>query len=205
MAKSKLIKFNIKNVKYATKEELGTYSAPVDLAYANSLALEADYNEQKIYGDGQVIGILSDDKGKTGTLSVVDLNSDYEIACGRMMLVDGGIADIQQHASIEHAIYYEVDALKDGKPFTIKSWLFGCVTGKANESYQQTQDDPTVNTYNYPLTVMGVNLKASTGTEDYIDDNGNTVKVTRITSLPEDTGYATFGASVPTPKAKAGA
>lgn len=67
MAKNKLIKFNIKNVKYAVKNDLGEYGEPKDLAYANSLSLEADYNEQKIFGDGQIIGILADDKGKTGT------------------------------------------------------------------------------------------------------------------------------------------
>lgn len=202
MAKTKMFKFNIKNVKFAKKDELGVYKTPEDLAYANSLSLEADYNETKLYGDGQVIGILADDKGKTGTLSVVNIEHEYEIACGRMMEIDGGIADIQQHASIEHAIYYEIEALKAGKPITIKTWLFGCITGKANETYQQTQDDPTVNTYDYPLTVMGINLKKSTGTEDFVDANGNTVKVTRLTSYPEDVGFATFGATVPVPKEK---
>ena len=204
MGKTKLFKFNIKNVKYSFKEELGTFGAPVDLAYANSLSLEADYNETKIFGDGQIIAILADDKGKTGTLSVLNIENDYEIACGRVKEIDGGYADIQQHSSVEHALYYEVDAIKDGKPITIKNWLFGCITGKANETYQQTQDDPTVNTYDYPLTVMGVNLKNTAGTADYVDANGNTYRVTRLTAYPESTGYATFGASVPTPKEKAG-
>jgi len=202
MAKSKLIKFNVKNLKYATKDAEGTYGTPVDLAYANSLSLEADYNEMKIYGDGKLIGILADDKGKTGTLSVTNIEEAYEIACGRMMKVDGGIADVQQHASIEHAIYYEVDALKDGVPITIKNWLFNCITGKPNESYQQTQDDPTINFYDYPLTVMGTNLKTADGTSDYVDTNGNTIRVTRLTAFPDDTGYSTFESTVPVPKEK---
>lgn len=203
MAKSKRIKFNVKNVKYALLTD-GEYGAPIDLAYANSLTLEADYNEQKIYGDGQVIAILSDDKGKTGTLSVVDINDDYEVACGRKMILENGIADIQQHSSVVHAIYYEVEALDGGVPITIKNWLFGCVTGKANESYQQTADDPTVNTYDYPLSVMGTEIKAATGETDYVDKNGNTIKATQLTSYPDDLGFEEFGTTVPTPKAKAG-
>lgn len=202
MAKSKLIKFNVKNVKFSMKEELG-YSTPEDLAYANSISLEADYNEQKIYGDGQIIAILADDKGKTGTLSVINIEKEYEIACKRALEIEGGLADVQQHASVEHCIYYEVDAIQNGIPITIKNWLFGCITGKPNETYQQTQDDPTINTYDYPLTVMGINLQASTGSSDFVDANGNHVKVTRVTAYPEDTGYATFGTAVPTPKAKA--
>lgn len=202
MAKNKLIKFNIKNVKYAIKNDLGEYGEPKDLAYANSLSLEADYNEQKIFGDGQIIGILADDKGKTGTLSVLNVEQEYEVDCKRARLIDGGLADIQQHASIEHAIYYEVDAIQDGVPITIKNWLFGCITGKANETYQQTQDDPTVNYYEYPLTVMGTTLQDSTGTKDYVDANGNTYKVTRLTAFPTDTGFATFGDTVPIPKEK---
>lgn len=203
MAKSKLLKFNIKNVKYAMKDELGEFGTPKDLAYANSLSLEADYNEQKIFGDGQIIAILADDKGKTGTLSVLNIEKEYEVDCKRAREVEGGIADIQQHASIEHAIYYEVDAIQDGVPITIKNWLYGCITGKANETYQQTQDDPTVNYYDYPLTVMGTNLKDSAGTSDYVDANGNTYKVTRLTAFPSDTGYSTFGNTVPVPKEKA--
>ena len=202
MAKSKLIKYNIKNVKYAVKDESGVWGNPIDLAYANSLSLEANFSETKFFGDGEVIAVLTNDKGKTGTLSVINIEHDYEIACGRMMEIEGGFAEIEQISSVEHCLYYEVDAKKDGVPITIKTWMFGCITGKANESYQQTQEDHTVNTYDYPLTVNGVNLKASTGENDYVDANGNTIKVPRKFSYPTDQDYATFGNAVPIPKAK---
>lgn len=203
MPVSKVIfKFNVKNLKYSFKT-LDVYDAPSPMAYANSVALEADYNETKLYGDGQKLAILADDKGKTGNIGVTNIEQAYEIACGRAMLISGGLADIQQRVSKEHAIYYEVDALIDGVQKTIKNWLYGCITGKASESYEQTQDDPTVNNYEYPLTVLGVNLKNSGGTADYTDANGNTVKVFRVTAFPEDSGYATFGDTVPIPKALA--
>ena len=204
MAKQKLVRFNVKNLKYSIPTAPKTYPAPADIAYGTSVSLEADYNETKFYGDGEVIGILGDDKGKTGAVGVVNIENAYEIACGRaMLLVDGEIADIQQRKTIEHAIYFEVDAVLDGETITVKMWLFGCITGKSSESYAQTEDDPTINAYEYPLTVLGQNLEANLTTDDYVDDKGNTVKVFRMISVPGDTNYATFGASVPLPKAAA--
>lgn len=197
MAKRKMVKFNIKNLKYAIKTDEDTYDVPKDLAYASALSLETDYDESYLYGDGQKIAVLTDDKGRTGELTVINIEEEYEIDMGRMMKVEGGTAEIQQLKSIEHAIYYEVEALKDGERLTIKNWLYGCRTGKASETYNQTEDDPTVNTYGYPLTVLGINLKE--GLEDYVDNDGNTIKAFRVTAYPDDIGYATFGDSVPTP------
>jgi ribosomal protein L24 len=200
MAKQKMFKFNVKNAKYATITG-GVYDAPLDLAYAEGLALEADYNETKLYGDGEVLVILGDDKGKTGTLSVINIEQDYEKACGRAEDLDVGIADVQQRESVEHAIYYEVEAVLDGVTITIKNWMYGVTTGKAGETYEQTKDDPTINTYDYPLTVLGTNLRNNGDTADEVDVNGNTKKVFRLTVYPGDTGYDTFEDAVVIPKA----
>ena len=197
--KNKMFKFNVKNVKYAVKNGAG-YGTVKELAYAESLSLEADYNETKLFGDGQILAILGDDKGKTGTLGVINIEDHYEIDMGRAKQIEGGIADIQQRHSIDHAIYYEIEALVEGDVITIKNWLYGCITGKANETYEQTKDDPTINTYEYMLSVLGKNLKDETGTEDYVDENGNKVKVFRLTAYPDDTGYETFEDAVPVTK-----
>ena len=202
MAKTKVVKFNVKNLKFSFATG-GVFAAPADLAYAVQVTLEADYNEKKLYGDGQIIGIIGDDKGKKGSIVVTNIEQAYEIACGRARLVQGGSAEVQQRKTIPHAIYFETDAFVDGDTVTFKNWLFEVITGKPSESYQQTEDDPTVNTYSYPLTALGTNLKAADGLTDYVDDKGNTVKVFRIVSAPEDTGYATFGDTVPTPKVPA--
>ena len=202
--KTPMIQFNVKNLKYALETAPKTFAAPVDLAYAVSITLEAEYNEKTIYGDGQVIAIIPDDKGKTGAIGVTNIENDYEVACGRsVVLVDGEYADVQQMNSVKHAIYYETDAFEDGVTKTVKYWVYGCTTGKSSESYAQTEDDPTINTYEYPLRVLGQNLEANLSTEDYIDSNGNTRKVYRIKSVPGDTNYATFGDTVPTPKSAA--
>ena len=199
MAKKNLFKFNIKNLYYSFAT-LGEYESPVALAYANSIALEADYDELVLYGDGQKLAVLADDKGKTGTLSVTNIEELYEIACGRAMLVQGGLGDIQQLESKEHALYYEIEGILDGERITIKNWLYGCITGKASESYEQTTDNPTVNNFDYPLTVLGTTLQNVAGTADYTDAKGNIAKCFRITSYPTDDDYATFGATVPAAK-----
>jgi len=203
MAKKKLFKFNIKNVKYATPVD-GVYGTPAPLAYSKSITLEADYEETKLYGDGQVLAILADDKGKTGVLSVINLEKEYEIAMKRSLEITQGTAEIQQRSTVEHAIYFEVDGIEDGIAKTYKRWLLGVTTGKPSESYTQTEDNPTINGFDYPLTIMGVLLKDTAGTADFVDANGNTVRVWSVTSEPTDTGYATFESAVPVPSAKSG-
>ena len=199
MAKKNLFTFNVKNLKYSFATS-GVFESPIDLAYANSLALEADYDETVLYGDGIKLAILADDKGKTGTLSVIHLAEIYEIACGRAMLVEGGLGDVQQISTLEHALYYEVDILEAGIKKTVKNWLFGVITGKPSESYEQTTDNPTINNYEYPLTILGTVLQNVAGTADYTDANGNTVMCYRVSASPTDDDYATFGATVPTAK-----
>lgn len=204
MGKNKHVRFNIKNVKYSIPNG-GVFPAPSDLAYAHSITLEADYNEVTKYGDGQAIAVVGDDKGKTGTLVVTDINQEYEIACGRMKLVSEGVADISQNKTVPHALYFETNLLDGatGETKTIKTWLFNCVTGKPNESYQQTEDDPTFNNYEYSLKVLGTNLRNNLDSADEVDSNGNTIKVYRLSVEPDDAGYATFQDAVPTPTAAA--
>jgi hypothetical protein len=47
------------------------------------------------------------------------------------------------------------------------------------------------------LTVLGTKLQDNLDAEDYKTANGNTVNVYRVIKYPEDTGYATFGDTVP--------
>lgn len=201
MGKNRMFKFNIKNVKYAIRNDENDYESPEDLAYANSLSLEPTYEETTLYGDGEVLAILGDDKGKEGTLDVINIEDDYEIDMGRAReLEDGTIADVQQRKSQYHAIYYEVEAVVDGEVETIKNWLLKCTTGKASETYEQTEGEPTVNTYEYSLKVMGEPLRDNADEENYKDENGNEVKVFRMTSYPDDDNYDGFEDEVPVPK-----
>jgi hypothetical protein len=202
--KTNELQFSIKNVKYAVKDSvLGTYGNPEDLAFAEQLALEATFNTQQQYGDGQIIATLSSDKGMTGTLTLVQLANQYEIDMKRKMEIDGGLADVTQLDDVEHAIYYEFEVVANGSKKTIKAWLLNVTSGRPSETLTQTKENPTINNIEISLTILGETLKTNLGTADYVDANGNTLKVTKIVSKPGDVGYATFGDEVPIPKALA--
>jgi hypothetical protein len=199
MAKTKMFRFNVKNVKYTVTSGDG-WSAPNDLAYANSISLESDYEELRVFGDGEVIGIVASDTSKTGTLSVTNIEKQYEIDTNKVMEVDSGLADIKTSIPVPHNIYFEVEGYENGQHITIKNWLLNVTTGKATETYNQNTDTPTINNFEYPVVVTGINLLTADGEEEYFDANGNSVKVYKISSFPGDENYDTFGDTTPEPK-----
>lgn len=203
MSKERIVEYNVKNVKYAVKDALGEYGSPIDLAYASQISLEPDYSEEAVYGDGQKLFVIPNDKGLTGKLIVLNRDKDYEIACGRQLEISEGLAEVEQHDAIEHAIYFEVERNQNGVKTTKKVWLLEVTTGRPSESFEQVTDNPNMSPVEYPLTVFGTNLRNNLDTADYTDTNGNTKRVTRISVIPTDTNYATFGNTVPTPTSAA--
>ena len=201
--KTNEIQYNIKNVKFSVKSDPGVYGTTEDLAYAEGISLEPTYASQHQYGDGQIIAEITSDKGLTGALTLVQHPEAYEIAMKRKRLVTGAVADVTQRDSVEHAIYFEIDSQENGIVKTNKVWLLNVTSGKPAETFTQSKENPTFNNVEIPLTILGDTLKDTAGTADYVDANGNTFKVTKMTAKPADTGYATFGATVPTPKVTA--
>lgn len=198
------IRFNIKNCKYAVPVD-GSYEASQikSIGGANQLTLETTYSEQKEYADGQPMFILASDQGLTGTLSMKYLEDSYEIDMGRKMRIQGGLADIEQLSAIEHAIYFEIEEQDTtDKRTTVKAWLFNVTSGKPSETFTQTTENKTVNNYDIPINVLGEYLRAENGEDLYVDENGNTLRVWRLVSTPEEPDFATFGNSVPIPKVK---
>ena len=195
-----LLRFNIKNAKYAIKSASG-YSAPVPFGYSDSISLQADYSEKVIYGDGKKVLTIPNDKGKTGSLVLLTIDEAYEIAMKRRMKTANGTAEIKQLASVEHAIYFETDYLDNsGILKTAKTIVYGVTSGRPSQAYNQTTDDINNNTTEYPLTIKGAPLMGSSGNTPYVDSNGNTLYVWQETVVPEDTGYATFGNTITDPK-----
>ncbi len=201
--RKKMIRYHVQNVKAAFKNENGEWDTPFSIGFADRLALQPDYNEVKFYGDGIIIAILADDKGKTGTITIVAIEDEYEFKCGRKMEVDGGIAKINQISSVPHCIYFENILFLDGIRTIEKNWLINCTSGQSEETFEQTKDDPTVNYLEIPINVMGTFLLDSTGNANFVDENGNERMSTQFIKKPTDVGYATFGDAVPVIKAKA--
>ena len=195
-----LVRFNIKNAKYALETSSG-WGAFVPFGYADSLSLEADYAEKVIYGDGRKVFTVPNDKGKTGTLSLLTVDDDYEIAMKRKMQTAKGLAEIKQTSSVPHAIYFETEYIdEDGATKTAKTILYGVTSGRPSQSYNQTTEDINNNNTDYSITIKGVPMKS--GENIYKDASGNEVYVWQETCIPDDAGYATFGTTVvhPSPK-----
>ena len=104
----------------------------------------------------------------------------------------------------QNAIYFETEFTgADGVKKTKKVWLFGVEVSAPSESLDQNTDDLSIATVEYGITVKGVYLKAADGIANYTDaTTGNTVKVFKLSQIPTDTDYATFGDTVPVPTAK---
>lgn len=196
----KLIEYNCKNGVYNLG---GDDSTIKPLGYLASITLDKNIQTKDIYGDGDLqLSILSD-KGSTGTLEMTAKDDEFDIDLGFAMKITQGLADIQVLQNKSIAIGFECYiTTTDGITKTKKVWLLGVNVSPASDGLSQNTDTINENTASYGITVKGTNLKATGGATDYVDANGNTIKVYKITSLPSDTGYATFLDSVPVPTAK---
>jgi hypothetical protein len=196
-----LVKFNVKNIKYATPTTGGVYTPPVAYGSARSIALESDTNIKDIYGDGLKIASIVNDKGKTGSFTTNAISTAYEIAMGRKkQLATGLLADIKQAKSVDHAIYFETEALDEetGAQITAKTLLFGVVSSRPSESFDQTENDINESTFETSLSIKGVELTYDDGSE-YRDENGNKVFVWQVTATKDAADYDTFGDEVVLP------
>lgn len=196
-----LAQFNVKNGQYKT----GSTGSLSSLTWLTKVSLDKDLATKVIYGDGEKQITLMNDKGFTGSLGVSARDIEFETANGMQLEVANGTAEIQQTSVLENAIYFETEFVgKDGLVKTKKVWLFGVEVSAPSEALDQNQDDITIAAFEYGITVKGVYLKASTGTDDYVDSvTGGKVKVFKLSNIPTDSTFETFGDSVPVPTAKA--
>ena len=197
-AGKKLIEFNCKNGVYAINNEVKP------LGYLVSNTLDKSISTKDIYGDGDLqLSVLSD-RGMTGTLEMTARDDEFETDLGFVKAIAQGLADVQVLQNKTIAVGYENYILTaDGVTKTKKVWLLGVNVSPASDSLSQNTDTTNEATASYGLTVKGVNLKDSEGSADFVDENGNTMKVFKVSCLPTDEGYETFLDSVPTPKVSA--
>lgn len=197
----KLIEYNCKNGVYSLG---GTESAVKPLGYLSAVTLEKNTSTKDIYGDGELVLSILSDKGSTGTLEMTARDEDFEKDLEFLQEIEQGLAEVQVLQNKTVSVGFECYVTgADGVTKTKKVWLFGVQVSPASDSLAQNTEDINESTASYGLTVKGVNLKASTGTGDYVDSNGNTKKVFKVSCLPTDSNYATFFDTVPVPKAKA--
>ena len=192
-----LIEYNCKNGVYALD------SAIKPLGYLASVTTDKNINTAEKYGDGELQLTLITDKGGSGSLELTARDTEFEKDLGFAMEIANGLAEVQVLENKTIAIGFEsYITLASGVTKTKKVWLLGVNVAPAGDSLSQNTDSTNEATASYGITLKGVNLKSATGDSDYTDTNGNTIKVFKISCLPDQTGYATFLDSVPVPKAK---
>lgn len=192
-----LIEYNCKNGVYSVDK---TEVKP--LPFLVSATLDKTINTKTIFGDGELQLSIISDQGSSGSLEVTARDDEFELDLGFLMQIAQGLAERQVVDNKTISVGYEAyRTYKDGTTKTKKVWLLGVNVSPASDSLSQNTDTTNEATASYGLTVKGENLKS--GDEDYRDENGNTVKIYKITSMPDDDGYADFLKSVPTPTVSA--
>ena len=193
-----LIQYNCKNGVYSVD---GTEVEP--LTFLSSITTDKNTTSTDIYGDGETQVTLLNDRGSTGTLEMTARDTEFEIALGFMQELSNGMGEVQVVQNKTISIGFETYYMgNDGIQKTKKVWFLGVSVNPAGETLSQNTDAINNTSASYPITIKGVNLKATGGTTDYVDANGNTKKVFKISSVPTDSGYSTFLDSVPTPTVK---
>jgi hypothetical protein len=199
-----IIEFNCKNGVYSVD---GKTVKP--LGYLTAISTEKKIDTKDIMGDGENILSLTNDKGSTGSLEMSAKDDDFEKDLGFEMEIEQGLAEVQVLGSEDVAIgaecYIIVKDKTSGKAVqkTKKVWWLNVNVSPAGTSLSQNTDTINESTASYPLTIKGVNLMGEDGITEYVDENGNTRKVFKISCLPDNANYATFLDTVPVPKAKA--
>lgn len=199
-----IIEFNCKNGVYSVD---GSTVKP--LGYLTAISTEKNIDTKDIYGDGEIILSQMNDKGSTGSLEMSARDDDLEKDLGFAMEIEQGLAEAQVLGNVDIAVgaecYIVVKDKTSGKAVqkTKKVWWLNVNVAPAGTSLSQNTDTTNEATVSYPLTIKGTNLLAKDGTSAYVDANGNTRKIFKISCLPENPNYATFLDSPPIPKAKA--
>lgn len=199
-----IIEFNCKNGVYSVD---GSTVKP--LGYLTAISTEKNVDTKDIYGDGEIILSQINDKGSTGSLEMTARDDDFEKDLGFEMEIEQGLAEVQVLGNVDVAVgaecYIVVKDKTSGKAVqkTKKVWWLNVNVSPAGTSLSQNTDTTNEATVSYPLTIKGVNLMGADGVTEYVDANGNTRKIFKISCLPGNANYATFLDTVPVPKAKA--
>jgi hypothetical protein len=198
---------NIKNVKYAIREEGGTPGTIInDIQYAIKISLPSKWDKYTRYANGKKVVEIPADQGREGsfTTTAQDYQLEENIGYIDTAIDGGGMGEMRATSFRKIDIYYETDAkTESGANFVIKAWLLMCTVGKCTIEQSTDTESINPNDYEYPVSVEGVKKLASDGTSAYRDANGNEVYITLVTKVPGDEGYADFENAVPKPKAVA--
>lgn len=195
---------NVKNGQYAVKGESG-YGTPTDFPYLKSVPLTAQVTAEDIFADGKRLVVIYSDMGYTGSIGTTGQDRAFEAAIGQAIEAETGVnMTTQINGSKVMAFYFETDEYtKNNVKYVVKNWLLNVQVGRPDRAHNTNTTTPAIGEYAYPAVISGETVLKATGTDAYVDDNGNESLCFIISALPNATDYDTFGDTVPTPKVPA--
>ena len=192
----------IQNMKFAQKSDSGYSTQLTDLLYAKSLNPSALLEAVEQYADNRLLFRIPSDTGYEGEIGTTAPDMEFEKLAGFAQEGANGLIRMSLASYVRGALYYEfIERDEAGLGSAVKVWLYNVEIGKGSETYTTDASSVEFGSYAYPFRAYGDDLMDQEGTTKYLDDKGLGRKAFMYMSRPGDTGYDTFGASVPVPKA----
>lgn len=147
--KASKVKFNIKNVHFATKDvdESGavTYGAPFALPGAVSISLEAQGELSPFYADGVKYYVSSSNAGYEGDLEVALITDEVrQKILGETMDTNKVLIENSNAQTMEFALGFDID----GDQKSTRFWFYNCTATRPTTESSTTEDtkEPTTDT-----------------------------------------------------------
>lgn len=198
----KAIYYNVSNGGFA---EHGAASPTIKvLQYLKGITESVSESETDQYANGELVGSIKGVTKITGEIRTTARDPELEAMAALEISTDAGVARTIGRKGKRMDVHYAYNEVDDnGVETAVKVWMLNVEIGKPTRTHETKTNSATLGEYAYPYTCYGVKLKAATGNDDYVDEKGLPVIIHDVEARPDDTGYATFFASVPAPKYKA--
>lgn len=180
-------------------------TTPLTLPLVKSIAVNPVFSKQDVYAGNTLALSVPNDQGYDSTLGVTGQDLDFEIALGHVMALAGGHGNVETKDLKRFDLYYEyIMHPEDGASYVVKVWQLNlAVVAKPTWQHDTDTESLSIAPYQYGIKHYGDIVQDATGTADYVDSNGFKYKAFTIRAVPTDTGYTTFGETVPEPKVPA--
>lgn len=196
----------VRNGKFALRLGDNSYSTDLlPLKYLKTISYNPSLQTSSQHADDREILQAVADTGITGAIGSTAPDPDLERTLGWKQDIASGVADVSVTQQPSGALYYETTLAAEtgGKNLVLKVWLLNVVLKRSNETFKTNAPAPDFGDYSYDYTSRGEALLAADGEGKYLDEQGFEHAVYRVTCLPGEAGYDTFGDAVPAVKEKA--
>lgn len=148
---SKKVKYNIKNVFYATPSQEGTFGTPIALPGAKSVNLSAKGENEVFYADGIEYFVSTSDGGYEGDLEIALIPDEFrKDVLGEVLDSKNVLIEKSGIESKKFALGFQIDT-STGKPFLF--WYYNCSASKPAVAANTSEGKKTPDTDTLTLTI----------------------------------------------------